>query len=181
MFGGGAVFWQIDEHGKIRTGKIMGYDKTSGKRIKKPYNQFNWAHNVITPESDYNLSQCLFGLHLLPTSNCPVIIVESEKTAMLIDMVIPDVVVLASGGSNNLSAAKCKVLIGRKVVLIPDNSQFEKWTDIAEKILKPICKSVHVSAIMEQNGIESGADIGDLIVEAITTGGDINGIFANLF
>ncbi|MCF0239113.1 MAG: hypothetical protein HUJ62_01465 [Streptococcus gallolyticus] len=171
LFDGGAVFWQIDEVGNIRTGKIMGYDESTGKRIKKPYNQFNWAHCLLYPNGDFNLSQCLFGAHLLRIGDSfKVLIVESEKTALLLDIVMQDVIVLASGGCTNLSKDKCKILFGRDVVLIPDNGQFEKWSGIANNILKPICNTCRVSKIMERDGIETGADIGDLIVDAIRNG-----------
>jgi hypothetical protein len=33
---GATVFWQIDTHGKVRTGKIMLYSPTTGKRVKEP-------------------------------------------------------------------------------------------------------------------------------------------------
>jgi hypothetical protein len=33
---GATVFWQIDQYGKVRTGKIMHYSPTTGKRTKEP-------------------------------------------------------------------------------------------------------------------------------------------------
>lgn len=35
-WGGAAVFWQVDCSGRVRTGKIMLYDATTGKRVKHP-------------------------------------------------------------------------------------------------------------------------------------------------
>ena len=43
---GATVFWQIDGTGKIRTGKIMLYDPSTGKRIKQPFSYINWAHKT---------------------------------------------------------------------------------------------------------------------------------------
>ena len=34
MNNGATIFWQMDNTGNIRTGKIMAYDITTGKRIK---------------------------------------------------------------------------------------------------------------------------------------------------
>ena len=57
------VFWQIDEKGLIRTGRIMLFDKLTGKRSKE-INQ-NWIHSVLMKKGlikDFELNQCLFGL-----------------------------------------------------------------------------------------------------------------------
>ena len=35
MYNGATVFWQMDDTGKIRTGKIMSYNTETGKSIKK--------------------------------------------------------------------------------------------------------------------------------------------------
>lgn len=49
-------FWQIDEKNRIHACKVMLYDETTGKRIKKPYNHINWLHNAIK-EPSFCLSQ----------------------------------------------------------------------------------------------------------------------------
>ena len=41
------VFWQIDKQGKVRTGKIMLYNPTTGKRIKEPFNHITWVHKAL--------------------------------------------------------------------------------------------------------------------------------------
>ena len=33
-YGGSIVYWQIDSTGNVRAGKVMGYDKDTGKRLK---------------------------------------------------------------------------------------------------------------------------------------------------
>lgn len=43
---GATVFWQIDYQNRVRTGKIMLYNPTTGKRIKEPYNHVTWVHSV---------------------------------------------------------------------------------------------------------------------------------------
>lgn len=79
------IFFQIDAEGRCRTGKMMLYDPETGHRIKdegKP-GRINWVHAVMKrtgmlPE-DWELTQCLFGEHLLPKyPNKPVALVESE-------------------------------------------------------------------------------------------------------
>jgi Domain of unknown function (DUF6371) len=39
---GAVVFWQIDELNNVRTGKVMLYNTTSGKRVKQPYNHIGF-------------------------------------------------------------------------------------------------------------------------------------------
>ena len=38
---GEIIFWQIDINGKVRTGKIMKYNPTTGRRIKSGYGGIN--------------------------------------------------------------------------------------------------------------------------------------------
>src|SRR4030042_1886121 len=77
---GSTIFWQIDTRGKVKAGKIMGYNPKTGHRIKGEYPQITWVHSALKlPE--FNLKQCLFGEHLLKETLKPVAIVESEKTA----------------------------------------------------------------------------------------------------
>lgn len=99
---GATVFWQIDKAGKIRTGKIMLYNKETGKRVKKPYVHVTWLHSVLKLK-DFNLKQCFFGEHLLAlpeNQNKPVAIVESEKTAIVATAYFPKYVWIATGGTN---------------------------------------------------------------------------------
>jgi hypothetical protein len=126
---GSTVFWQEDINGNIRTGKIMLYDPINGKRIKKPYNHINWIHCALKA-SNFNLEQCFFGEHLLNDEiDKPVAIVESEKTAIMLSIFIPDFIWLACGSLNNLNQKKTEVLKGRSVVLFPDLGCYNKWND----------------------------------------------------
>ena len=59
----------------------MLYDSSTGHRVKEPYPYVSWAHSELRMTS-FHLRQCLFGEHLLGTSDtAPVMLVESEKTA----------------------------------------------------------------------------------------------------
>lgn len=126
---GSNVFWQVDANGNVRSGKIMLYNPTTGNRIKEPYNHINWVHKVLKLDS-FNLEQCYFGEHLLNEDRSkPVAIVESEKTAIISSVYLPEFVWLACGSVNNLNEAKSKVLNGRNVVLFPDLKCFDLWND----------------------------------------------------
>jgi len=122
---GATVFWQIDTQGKVRTGKIMLYSPTTGKRVKEPFNYINWVHKALK-QPEFELRQCLFGEHLLIDKTKPVAIVESEKTAVIASVYLPQFIWLAVGSLTNLNAEKCSVLKGRTVTLFPDLNGFEK-------------------------------------------------------
>jgi hypothetical protein len=129
---GATIFWQIDALGNVRTGKIMLYDANTGKRVKEPFNHITWVHSVLK-KPEFALKQCLFGEHLLQTElNKPVAIVESEKTAVIASLYLPQFLWLACGSLTNLTVERCQVLQGRNVTLFPDLNAFEKWNKKAQ-------------------------------------------------
>ena len=161
---GATVFWQIDITGKIRTGKIMLYNAQTGKRIKEPYNHTNWAHSVLKLPG-FALEQCFFGEHLLQ-GNLPVAIVESEKTAIIASVYLPQFIWLAAGSKTGLMDQKCKVLQGRNVVLYPDLNAFDLWP----KRAKELSRIAHfaVSYLLESRATETekkeGLDFADYLI-----------------
>jgi len=162
---GATVFWQIDIAGKLRTGKIMLYNRDTGKRIKE---KINWVHSVLKIEN-FNLKQCFFGEHLLKGNTKPVAIVESEKTAVIASVYLPQFVWLAVGSLTNLSAEKCKVLQGRIVILFPDLNGFEKWSDKAKEISRLFPGTrLSISDLLERKATEAerqqGLDLADYLI-----------------
>jgi hypothetical protein len=157
---GACVFWQIDNQNKIRTGKIMLYDKSNGKRIKEPYNHVNWSHKVLKIE-DFNLKQCLFGLHRITVElNKPIAIVESEKTAIIMSLVSPDFVWMATGSKANLKEEFLKPLRNRKIILHPDYGEFEDWQKLVSK-LKDKGYKIAISDLLEKMQLKKGYDLAD--------------------
>jgi hypothetical protein len=151
---------------RIHAGKIMQYDSQTGKRIKEPVNKITWVHTILKLP-DFNLSQCLFGEHLLKGNNKAIAIVESEKTAIIASCYLPDFIWLACGGCGNLSIKLCGALKGRHVVLFPDAGKFVEWNEKA-KILSAIC-TISVSSLIEQQATETerkaGFDFADYLVK----------------
>lgn len=160
------VFWQIDTNGKLRTGKIMLYNPTTGKRVKEPFNHINWVHRVLK-KPKFELKQCLFGSHLLIDKIKPIAIVESEKTAIIASVYIPQFIWLAVGSLTNLNAEKCSMLNGRTVTLFPDLNGFDKWR-IKAKELSHIAKFT-VSDLLERKASEAereqGLDLADYLIK----------------
>lgn len=162
---GSTVFWQIDINGNIRTGKIMLYSPTTGKRTKEPFNHIHWVHKAIK-QPEYELKQCLFGEHLLQDKAKPVAIVESEKTAIISSVYLPQFIWLAVGSLTNLNIEKCQVLTGRNVTLFPDLNGYEKWTSKAKELLQIALFTV--SDLLDRNATveekKQGLDIADYLL-----------------
>ena len=162
---GATIFWQIDTKNKIRTGKIMQYSPSTGKRVKEPYNHISWVHAALKLDQ-FELRQCLFGEHLLTGNTKPVAIVESEKTAIIASAYQPQYLWLACGGLSNLDPSRLGCLKGRKVTLFPDLKGFEKWSEKA-KGLSAIGK-FEVSKLLEGKATETerdqGLDLADYLI-----------------
>ncbi len=187
---GATVFWQIDVDGKIRAGKVMLYNPATGKRVKQPHNHIAWAHKLLpvksqhatqnkpfvtsnkpTPHNpqlttNFKLQQCFFGEHLLAGNKQPVAIVESEKTALIASVLLPDMLWLACGGLGNLSNTKCRLLKNRKVYLYPDVNAYQQWQSKAETLMHSL--RIKVSNYLELNadvsGRTNGLDIADYLL-----------------
>jgi len=177
---GATIYWQVDSFNKVRSGKIMLYNPETGRRVHKKQ---NWVHSILKL-TDFNLSQCLFGEHLLALpENCnkTIAIVESEKTAIITSYFLNDLIWLASGGIEMFNPVKqpdkFKILIGRKVILYPDSSMpnsyngdtaFENWSRKASH-LKKMGVDVKVSELLEKESTEKermeGFDIADYFIK----------------
>jgi len=163
---GATVFWQLDGYGRVHAGKVMLYDEATGKRVKEPSNCLTWAHSALKLDN-FNLSQCLFGEHLLKNDPRPVLVHESEKTAIIAGSLMTDYISVACGGLTNLTRHRCSALMGRDVILCPDNGCFDKWKDVVtdtKKFPRFFFKSLKISTYMESHSTNKGDDIADVIL-----------------
>jgi hypothetical protein len=163
---GATVFWQIDTRGKVRTGKIMLYSPTTGKRVKNLELPVYWVHKALK-QSEFELRQCLFGEHLLIDKTKPVAIVESEKTAVIASVYLPQFIWVAVGSLTNLNAEKCSILKGRTVTLFPDLNGFDKWSSKAKELSHLAIFTV--SDLLERKATEAerkqGFDLADYLIK----------------
>jgi len=172
---GANIFWQIDEDHKIRGGKIMFYDASTGKREKT---KNSWVHSVLKLD-DFNLNQCLYGSHLTRSEPKykPVSIVESEKTAIIASILRPDFIWMATGGKAGLKVSKFKFLKDRDIILFPDLTKpgdefncFEMWTNFANQLTDDIPGFyIQVSDYLETRATDEekiqGLDIADYFLK----------------
>lgn len=153
---GSTIFWQIDAQQRIRSGKLIQYDAQTGHRIKGTDTPpVRWVHSLHKLQG-FTLHQCFFGEHLLGNNNLPVAIVESEKTAAIASIRMPQYLWLATGGIRNLSVEKCSVLKGRQIILFPDAGAWHYWHSIATHI--PRCS---ISNLLQHH--TDGSDIADYL------------------
>ncbi len=173
---GDVIFFEIDINGRCRTGKIMKYDPKTGHRVKDEAMPFriNWVHSELKKSgelpSSWNVTQCLFGEHLLEKyPNKKVALVEAEKTAVICSAFMPEYIWLATGGKSQLND-RVKVLAGRDVTAFPDMDGIEEWKRRAAQYPEI---GIKVSTIMLKNATDdekkSNYDLADWIVEWKTT------------
>lgn len=195
-FGGAALFWMIDQQGRIRDGKVMGYDAATGKRVKKPYPQFTNVHTLLKEKYRGEYRACYFGAHraaIYDGMDLPVWVFESEKAALIVALVLEwgrSLIALpvASGGCagfNPTEANKAdpwhgtRLLKGRKVVVFPDQGKFDEWRRKAT-MLRGYSEEVYIASVMERDihpcevkcEIEEGDGFDDLLIRYIERGLD---------
>jgi hypothetical protein len=115
-YDGGTMFWSINKNLQVQKLKIVYYDKNGRRKnyFKIPY------------KNEDGYYSCLFGEHLLSYNyyqKSTVILVESEKTAIVGYILMPQYVWLAYGGCNSLTTEKTEVLLGFNVLLVADMSE----------------------------------------------------------
>jgi hypothetical protein len=144
---GHTIFWQLDDLGEVRTGKMMKYRPDGHRDKTAPWN-FDWIHSALFRdqrlpqwnEDKQEAQLTFFGMHLLNRyPHATVNIVESEKTAVLMAIAYGNhatQVWMACGGLEMLSRERMKPIIdqGRKVVLYPDRDGIAKWKAKAKQI-----------------------------------------------
>jgi hypothetical protein len=178
---GHTIFWQIDELGEVRTGKMMKY-KSDGHRDREASWNFDFIHSALF--RDQRLTQwdkdkqeaqlTFFGMHLLNRyPNATVNIVESEKTALLMAIAYGNhatQVWMACGGLEMLSRERLAPIIsqGRQIVLFPDRDGIDKWKAKARQLDYPrlMIDCIPVQKWWKPEDGEK-ADIADVVVRIL--------------
>ena len=164
------IFWQIDENKGVRTGKVLLYNLQTGKRVKhENIPLVDFVHSILIRKkiiASYSLKQCLFGLHLVPIHPQKTIAaVESEKTAIIMSLILPDYLWLSYGGLNNIFQLNTPILQGRKIIVFPDAGTYNKLQPkIAELIAMGF--NIYMSNLLETKATEAecGYDLADYAI-----------------
>ena len=144
------------------------FDENTGKRVKNPFPHINWVHKKINKDK-FNLKQCLFGLHLNKTGvatslqyHCNTIaIVESEKTAIIMSLFIPEYLWMATGSKQNLKLQMLEPIKKENIVVYPDKGEFEDWNKKIIELQKQGFK-IKCSTVVENSDFETGTDLADI-------------------
>lgn len=149
--------------------KIFAY-KSDGHRNKEidSYSlsapKFYFEKDKLNYEVKYPM--CLFGEHLLgPVDNVPVMIVESEKTAVIASYYYPQFKWVSCGAANGLtivSKHKTNVLRGRTVYWICDSDKAGRQNRSIDNLQKAITSFGIIDLFPER---EDGYDLGDSILD----------------
>ncbi|MDX1349752.1 MAG: DUF6371 domain-containing protein [Putridiphycobacter sp.] len=168
-FKSATLFWLVDINQKLRSGKIMQFDKHIGKRVKQPKAKIDWVHSQLKRKKilpkNYKLKQCLFGEHQVnhfEKCNKKIAIVESEKSAIIMSIIFPKYLWLACGAKDEIKLSKLLVIKSRDIILYPDKSCFNHWQSKADE-LNELGFNIVVSGLLENIDIENGADLVDLL------------------
>ena len=155
------LFPYIDYFNNFQTAKIVKYNTKTGKRDKGAYSN-SWFHAYKPIKKELGLKDkitkritCFFGEHLLSGNSKPVVIVEAEKTAIILSLLFKEIVFIASGGLGKLKSLDYSVLNNRDVYLYPDNGANE-WHEIGKN------QNWFVSQIVENKGTK-GSDAVDYL------------------
>ena len=140
----------------------------------------NTLYGKVLGLENFNLSQCLFGEHLLSSNpTADVVIVESEKTALICAIHFGNFehhLFVACGGLKNLRADAIQPLIdmGRDIYLWPDKDGIEDWNKLCDKFSYDRMKLY--TSYLDHNWCEQDgdkADAADIIIRVMQSGGEI--------
>lgn len=186
---GHTIFWQIDEAGHIRTGKLMRYLPNGHRDKREGMWNIDWIHSVLSRKREdtdpwphpelYNpdkqeVRQTLFGMHLLDRyPGAEIRIVESEKTAIIMATAYANCrrwIWMACGGKEQITRERLEPLIRerRQVVLFPDRDGIAKWKERSHALGYEFVH-VRTDEVLKQWRPEDGekADVADITVRII--------------
>ncbi|CAD0008908.1 DUF6371 domain-containing protein [Flavobacterium salmonis] len=168
---GATIFWQIDNYERVHAGKILAYNQETGKRSKSDDGKalIDWVHSILKRKgivNQFNLNQCLFGLHLIKDTEVQVIgLVESEKTAVIMSIFKPDYVWMATGSKSGFKYEFLKPIQQYKIIAFPDKSEYNDWSIIAKR-LNMFGFSIIVNDWLENTSYKDGIDLADVYIDA---------------
>ena len=121
----GTLLPRINRNGMIVGGNAIYYSVKDGSMLKQDAlvdHLYSWY------AFDYYVDPgVFFGEHLF--RNGKTVIVQEEKTALLGMLAYPNIDWLAVGCGNNLTEGMMKKLMGRQVVLYPDDFYLDYWKE----------------------------------------------------
>lgn len=132
---GRTVFPNIDQEGRCVGGAVIPYlenghrNKTKG--CSNIHAELKKKNKIFPPQAD----QVLFGSHLLRLNpSASVGVVEAQKSAVILSMIYPDIVWVATAGMLNFNERMLAPIYGRSVIAYPDMDGVREWTQRAKDL-----------------------------------------------
>lgn len=185
FYGGSTAFWLRDSQGRFRSAKVMAYDRATGRRIKRAdgASSISWAHSLMKLK-EFNFSACFFGEHLAAQHpEATLLMVESEKTALILNIELTRrgmadrYLAMACGGASLLCSDlrvvvddcynRGRVLLGRRVVLLPDADMVERWQGTLPSLRILAGEVKLVDTRLPPLQLSGSEDIGDYILKSV--------------
>lgn len=183
---GRPIFWRIDKDGNVLLGKTMSYNPISGKKYQIGGTCFDenlsfirytpameWMNSYgirdQEPDRSLELSTCLFGEHLITKyPNKPIMLVEDEKTAVILSLIEPSFNVIAVGELENLTDKNIYNIRKKTIIAFPSYGNFNIWQEKINEINKKLNSEIKVSNFFERIGekmnLEPSINLTDLFL-----------------
>ncbi len=161
---GGTIFWYQDKAGNFRKPKRIYY-KPDGHRVKASEDEAKSKPSPLIFTNQEGYEYCLFGEFQLDKypATAKIVMVESEKSAIIGHVHFPDFIWVARGGAVSLKKERAAVLQDRKVMIIPDMHQTGREGALRmQAILKDIGCRTRILEMDKHR--EDGDDIADILV-----------------
>jgi hypothetical protein len=189
---GNCVFWYRDETGHLATAKVVPYDSSTGKRRKRDLSPITWTIDgkqvrvdclfglvkgtnketqeavVVSFSSRKGYAAPLYGAQFLTadTVDRPVVLVESEKTAIVGSLFLQELLFVATGGANGLTRDKAQPLAGRDVLVLLDMDDAGRRSEAA---VVELLESVGARPVVEIDG----ASLASVLMPNAADGADL--------
>ena len=147
---GKTIYWMINDIGRCLDGRIG--DSWVSTMLKSRY-----------PEGApyVRIAHCLFGLHQISEENdsiMPIGIVESERSAVLLSELRPELLWLAYSYGSNCTVDKFEPLQGHKVTLYPrtdpNQEYYLSFLELADQVKRAYPIDISVSSFLDDHATD---------------------------
>ena len=161
---GRTIFPNLDQEGRCVGGAVIPYlvnghrDKSRG--TSNIHAELKRKDKTLPPQGD----QVLFGSHLLRLyPSASVGVVESQKSAVILSIIHPQIVWVATAGMTNFNERLLAPIYDRNTIAYPDVNGVQVWTQRAKEL--PF-KNIRVSDWWRYAQDEK-EDICDVVIRAV--------------
>lgn len=161
---GRTIFPNLDQEGRCVGGAVIPYlanghrDKSKG--ASNIHAELRRKDKTLPTQGD----QVLFGSHLLPLyPSASVGVVESQKSAVILSVIYPNLIWLATAGMTNFNERLLAPIYDRNVVAYSDFNGVQEWTERAKQL--PF-KNIRISDWWRYAQDEK-EDICDVVIRAV--------------